>query len=218
MKKSQLRKLAEKIKVVIFDCDGVLFDSRQANINYYNHLLKRFGLPPMKPYQVEYIHMHTAEESVAYLFKGSPFLEQAQAYRHKMDYRPFIRDMKIEEGLKDLLSVLKPRFHLAVATNRSNTISEVISHHGLEGFFEMVVSSLDVTQPKPHPEAIQRILAHFNVAPSEAVYVGDSQIDQQTAAASGVVFIAYKNKKLEADYHVARLMDIAQILGLGPKD
>jgi len=217
MEKAQPGQLAKKIKVVIFDCDGVLFDSRQANINYYNYLLKKFGLPPMKQSQVEYIHMHTAEESVAYLFKGSPLLEKAQAYRYKMDYRPFIRDMTIEEGLKELLSELKPRFHLALATNRSNTISEVIRYHGLEGFFEMVVSSLDVSRPKPHPEAIQRILTHFNVSPSEAVYVGDSEVDQRTASASGVVFVAYKNKKLEADYHVDRLMDIMRVLGIRPQ-
>ncbi|HDG96871.1 MAG TPA: HAD family hydrolase [Desulfobacterales bacterium] len=216
MKAFSSEDLVKNIKVVIFDCDGVLFDSRQANINYYNHLLKKFGLPPMKESQVEYIHMHTAEESIAFLFHGTPYLEQAQSYRHKMDYMPFVKDMIMEEGLKELLGLLKSRFHLAMATNRSNTISEVIKQHGLEGFFDMVVCSLDVTRPKPDPESIEKILRHFKITPRQAVYVGDSLIDQQTAAASGVIFIAYKNKKLEADYHAARLMDIANILGLSP--
>jgi len=208
------RDLAKNIKVVIFDCDGVLFDSRQANINYYNHLLNRFGLPPMKDSQVEYIHMHTAEESIAFLFHGTPYLEQAQSYQKKMDYMPFIKDMVMEEGLKELLGLLKPRFHLAMATNRSNTISEVIRQHGLEGFFDMVVSSLDVSRPKPHPESIEKILHHFKVTPGQAVYVGDSLVDQQTAAASGVIFIAYKNKKLEADYHISTLREISKLLGV----
>jgi len=39
-------------------------------------------------------------------------------------------------------------------------------------------------------------------------------VDQQTAAAAGVIFVAYKNEKLEADYHITRLMDIAAILGI----
>ena len=206
--------LSKNIKVVIFDCDGVLFDSRQANINYYNHLLNHFGLPPMKESQVEYIHMHTVEESIAFLFKGTPYLEQALSYQKKMDFIPFVQDMVMEEGLKELLGMLKPKFHLAMATNRSNTISEVIKQHGLEGFFDMVVSSLDVSRPKPHPESIEKILHHFKVSPAQAIYVGDSLIDQQTAAASGVIFIAYKNKKLKADYHASRLMDIATILGI----
>ncbi len=202
------------IKVVIFDCDGVLFDSKQANINYYNHLLSKFGLPPMSQSQVDYIHMHTAEESVAFLFRGTPYLEQAQSYRLTMDYMPFIKDMVMEDGLKQLLTLLKPRFYLALATNRSNTISEVINLHGLGVFFDMVVSCLDVTRPKPHPEPINKILARFKVNPSQAIYVGDSLIDQQTARAAGVVFVAYNNEELEADFHVARLLDIADILGI----
>jgi len=35
------------IEVVIFDCDGVLFDSREANTVFYNHILSEFQLPPM---------------------------------------------------------------------------------------------------------------------------------------------------------------------------
>ncbi|RLB42442.1 MAG: HAD family hydrolase [Deltaproteobacteria bacterium] len=201
------------IKVVIFDCDGVLFDSRQANINYYNHLLTKFGLPSMKEAQVEYIHMHTAEESVRFLFKDTPYLERAQQYRMNMDYMPFIKDMTPEPGAKELLAILKPRFFLAMATNRSNTISDVIKTHGLDDFFDMVVSCLDVRNPKPHPEPINKILRHFDLAPSQGMYVGDSAVDQETARAAGVVFVAYKNEKLEADYHVARLLDIARILG-----
>ncbi|MBW2616136.1 MAG: HAD hydrolase-like protein, partial [Deltaproteobacteria bacterium] len=143
---------------VIFDCDGVMFDSRQANINFYNHLLNRFNLPAMEEKQVPFIHMHTADESVQYLFRGTPHLEEAQAYRMNMDYTPFIKDMFIEPGLIELLRWLTPKFGLAVATNRSNTIEEVIVGNGLNGFFDIVVSSLDVQNPKPHPESLFKIL------------------------------------------------------------
>ncbi|MBW1729740.1 MAG: HAD family hydrolase [Deltaproteobacteria bacterium] len=207
--------IRDKIRAVIFDCDGVMFDSKKANISYYNHLLKRFGLPPMNETQIEYVHMHTADESVAHLFKGTPYLKEAQDYRQEMDYMPFVREMVMEPGLKEVLSILKANFRLAVATNRSNTIEKVLEIHGISHFFDMVVSSLDVTKPKPHPEAIQKILQQFALAPQEAVYVGDSAVDQQTAEAAGVIFIAYGNKKLKADYHAVRLMDIPQILGLG---
>ena len=207
--------IRDKIRAVIFDCDGVMFDSKKANISYYNHLLKRFGLPPMNETQIEYVHMHTADESVAHLFKGTPYLKEAQDYRQEMDYMPFVREMVMEPGLKEVLFILKANFRLAVATNRSNTIEKVLEIHGISHFFDMVVSSLDVTKPKPHPEAIQKILQQFALAPQEAVYVGDSAVDQQTAEAAGVIFIAYGNKKLKADYHAVRLMDIPQILGLG---
>ena len=202
-----------KISAVIFDCDGVMFDSRQANINYYNHILSHFDLPPMTEDEVAFVHMQTADESVRHIFKGTPYTEQAQEYKLQVDYTPFINDMIIEPGLKDLLRGLRPNFGLAVATNRSTTIGKVLEWNGLDQYFDIVVSSLDVKNPKPHPEPLLKILDFFSIDPLESLYVGDSSVDFQTARAAGVLFISCKNRELEADYHVDSLMDIADIVG-----
>ena len=63
------------IKLVAFDCDGVLFDSRQANIAFYNTILARFDQPPMSPEAEDYVHSHTVWESLDYIFSGYPDLE-----------------------------------------------------------------------------------------------------------------------------------------------
>ena len=55
----------------------------------------------------------------------------------------------------------------------------------------------------------------FKIGPDEALYVGDSLVDYETARAAGVPFLSYKNKGLEADYHSDRLMDIADLLNSG---
>jgi phosphoglycolate phosphatase len=205
-------KLAEKISCVIFDCDGVMFDSRQANIHYYNQLLAHFGLPPMTEDKVAFIHMHTADESVSYIFRGTPYVEEAQKYRLRMDYFPFIKDMIVEPGLRELLQALRPHFGLAVATNRSNTIGDVLERFGLTEFFDIVVSSLDVKNPKPHPEAIFKILDFFGIEPDKCVYVGDSEVDYEVCQAAGVPFIAYKNKALNADIHLESLVEVKELL------
>lgn len=202
----------KKKHAVIFDCDGVMFDSRRANINFYNHLLNHFGLPPLSEDKVDYVHMHTADESVRCIFEGTPYLEQAQIYRLEMDYSPFIKDMEMEPGLKELLGLLKPECRLAVATNRSNTIGKVLETNGLDVFFDIVVSSLDVEKPKPHPESLFKILDFIGIGPLDALYVGDSQVDYETAKAAGVPFVAYKNRKLHAAYHVDRLLEIIEVL------
>ena len=202
----------KRISAVIFDCDGVMFDSRQANINFYNHLLERYGLPLMNEDKVAFVHMNTGDESVRYIFDGTPFTEEAQTYRLQVDYTPFIRDMVLEPGLKNLLGKLKPRVGLAVATNRSNTIDEVLEQNGLSQFFDIVVSSLDVKNPKPHPESIHKILDFFDIGPDQAVYVGDSPIDLDTAKASGVCFIAYGNGDLESRLRAESMDEIEQIL------
>ncbi len=200
----------KKKHAVIFDCDGVMFDSRRANINFYNHLLAHFALPPMSEDDVDYVHMHTADESVRRIFAKSPLLEEARNYRTNMDYSPFIRDMEMEPGLKECLTLLKPEFALAVATNRSNTIGEVLTSNGLDAFFDIVISSLDVEKPKPHPESLFKILDFFGIGPRDSLYVGDSLVDYETAKAAGVPFAAYKNRELHAAYHVDRLEDIVE--------
>ncbi len=203
----------KRISVVIFDCDGVMFDSRQANINYYNSLLAHFDLSPMMEVDVNFIHMHTAGESIRHIFRNTPFMQQAQAYAMHFNYKPFIKDMIIEPGLKDLLKILKPEYGLAVATNRSDTIGEVLESNGLTDFFDIVISSLDVERPKPDPESIYKILEFYHVTHEECLYIGDSIVDWQTARAAEVHFVAYRNDELETPWKIKELLEIEDLLG-----
>jgi HAD superfamily hydrolase (TIGR01549 family) len=207
-------KRLERIRAVIFDCDGVLFDSKRANIEFYNSIRAHFGLPPMDKEEEDYVHIHTAHESVNYIFRNTPQLrEKAQQYRLNMDYTPFIKYMKMEPGLIQVLEKLKGSgFKLAIATNRSNTIGPVLEYFKLKHFFDVVISSLDVKHTKPHPESLYKILSHFGISNKEAVYVGDSSVDYEMAKAAEVPFIAYKNRNLNSDYHVDNLLDILRLL------
>jgi HAD superfamily hydrolase (TIGR01509 family) len=200
------------VKVVIFDCDGVMFDSKKANEQYYNHILVRFGKPRMDREQCKYVHMNTADQSLAYLFMNDPRLEQALAYRQQIDYFPFIPMMKMEPYLKPLLDYLRPAYKTAVSTNRSDTMNRVLAHHGLEGHFDIVVSSLDVERPKPDPEPLMKILNHFGFSPEEAIYIGDSEIDELAAKAASIPLVAYKNQSLSAAYHVKHFKEIEALL------
>lgn len=200
------------VSVIIFDCDGVMFDSRQANVNFYNHILSNFGLPPLTDKDVEFVHMHAVVESLHHIFQGTPYAARALDYRLKVDYTPFIKGMVMEPGLKELLAAIKPDYGLAVATNRSNTIGEVLAMYGLSSYFDIVVSSLDVQNPKPHPASIFKILDFFSITPQECVYVGDSEVDFKVCQASGVPLIAYKNKALKAKIHVQSMAEIKELL------
>lgn len=205
----------KNIRVLIFDCDGVMFDSSQSNISYYNHLLDHFDLPPMTKGQVAYVHAHTAVDSIRQIFEGTHLFEKAMDFARGVDYTPFIRKMVLEPGLMDLLGGLKSRLGLAVATNRSTTIQNVLKTFGLSTYFDIVVSSLDVKKPKPDPESLFKILDFFGITPHEAFYVGDSSVDYETAHAAGVPFIAYKNPRLQADRHAEQMTDIAALLDAG---
>lgn len=201
-----------QLKVVAFDCDGVLFDTKKANMAYYNHLLNYFGKPSMTAEQFAYTHMHTLDESLAYLFDDEKVLKNVKAYRKTMSYSPFLRIMEIEPHLKPLLKKLRPTYKTAIATNRTDTMRRVLSEHGLEKSFDLVVTALDVKRPKPYPDQLNKLLDFFDCKPRQVLYVGDSDLDQKAAEAAGVSFVAYQNRSISADHHIKSLKEIEQIL------
>jgi phosphoglycolate phosphatase-like HAD superfamily hydrolase len=204
----------KNIRAVAFDCDGVMFDTTNANMAYYNHILGHFGRPAMTAEQFAYCHMHTVDKSIANLFQDERDCNEAQAYRKNMSYLPFLKHMEIEPYLKRLLNRLRPHYKTAVATNRSDTMDRVLSEHDLAGSFDLVVSSIDVKRPKPYPDLLIRILEHFKLKSYQSIYVGDSELDQIAAHAAKMPFVAYKNSSLTADYHIRSLKELAQILQL----
>ena len=198
--------------LIIFDCDGVMFESYRANEAFYNHIRANFGLGPITREEAVYVHMATAEESVNYIMP--PELQaQAQEFRLAQDYTPFLEYMIMEPDLMDLLKYIKGNgLKSAVNTNRSNTIGPLLEHFGLVDFFDMVVSSLDVTRPKPDPESLNLILDRLKTPAGQAVFIGDSPTDAAAARAAGVPLIAYGNKSMDADFHVSRLAEIKRII------
>jgi phosphoglycolate phosphatase len=202
----------QEIKVVAFDCDGVMFDTLHANMSYYNKILEHFGRPAMTPEQLAYSHMHTADQSIAKLFEDEHSFKAAQAYRKKMSYVPFLKYMTIEPDLKPLIQKLRPKYKTAVATNRSDTMDRVISEHGLEGYFDLIVSACDVERPKPYPDPLIKILEYFEIDPHHLIYIGDSEVDEKAAHTAGVPFVAYKNPTLTAALQINRLGELENLL------
>ena len=98
---------------------------------------------------------------------------------------------------KQTLENLKKKGILrAINTNRTTSMPYIMDKFHLWPYFEMVVTALDVENPKPHPESIEKIIQTLNLNRDEILYVGDSEVDRQTAKASGVRFVAYKNNEI----------------------
>jgi phosphoglycolate phosphatase-like HAD superfamily hydrolase len=99
-----------------------------------------------------------------------------------------------------------------VATNRSTTIGRVLELNHLAHCFDIVVSSLDVQNPKPHPESLFKILDFFDLKPDACLYVGDSQVDFEVCRAGEVPLVACKNTSLEAMLHIESLGELREFL------
>ncbi|MBF0118642.1 MAG: HAD hydrolase-like protein [Desulfobacterales bacterium] len=200
----------ENIKVVAFDCDGVMFDTNNANSAYYNHLLTRFGKPRLTNEQFYYVHMHTADESVEYLFGEEA--EEVKDYCKTLTYKMFFPYMEIEPNLKQVLETLRKKYKTAIATNRTSSMGSVLSEFSLTSFFDLVVTALDVERPKPYPDPLIKILEHFNIESNQLIYIGDSQLDEESSHSAGVNFVAYNNLDLSADFHIKSLIELLNFL------
>jgi HAD superfamily hydrolase (TIGR01509 family) len=201
------------VKAVVFDCDGVLFDSRQANVNYYNELLARFGRGPMDAAEEQFVHAHTGRQSVERLFKDDPRRDEALAFERGRDYTPFIGQMIPRPGMRRLLTALRGRCATAMFTNRTRTVGAVLDHFDLHPLFHLVVSA-DKVRPKPHPEGLLYILDVFGVRGEETIYVGDTAVDEQSAADAGVRLISFDNPDLKAELVAPDFITLGRWLGV----
>ncbi|MFP4259330.1 MAG: HAD family hydrolase, partial [Desulfovermiculus sp.] len=190
------------VRGVIFDCDGVLIESQEANIRFYSLILEKMGLPKISEQDRAYVHMHTVHESLARIVPHSRLAEARQIARD-ISYSQVMDWVRPQPGLAHFLRLLQAGDILcAVNTNRTGTLSLVLERFDLRQYFSPVISASDVTWPKPHPESVHLVLQSWQLSTQDVVFIGDSGVDQQTAEAAGVTFWAYSNPQLEADRHI----------------
>ena len=187
----------EKPKLIVLDCDGVLFDSVEANRAYYNAILERVGRPPLKEEDLKFVHMHSVDECLRYLANGDINLyEQLKEIGRSLPYSQFFSYLKPEPGLYDFLRWAKERFYVVLCTNRTTSTIPLLKHFNLLEFFHLIRTALEY--PKHDHRALSTILEAFKVEPKETLYVGDSEVDAKLCQAVGVPLIVYKNKSLPA--------------------
>jgi HAD superfamily hydrolase (TIGR01549 family) len=191
-----------EIDCIIYDCDGVLFDSLEANGRLYNHIATSMGRSPLTNEEHRYCHTHTVFESIRYMFPNDEAQERRAVdfLKKEIDFKDFIKYLKMEPNLLETLNILKNMGKKrAISTNRTTSMKYIMEKFNLSPYFDMVVTALDVAKPKPDPESVEKILKELKVKRDRVLYVGDSEVDKGTALSSGVRFIAYKNRILEAD-------------------
>lgn len=178
------------IELVIFDADGVLFDSVEANIAYYNAIFGAIGEPPLSPVE-EREGIYYAAIQMFERRAGSDLekLARMKEVARNLDSEPFFRLLRPPFELRPFMIELRRRYRLALATNRSTTVPALVEYLGLTDIFEAVASARDKVRPKPAPDILELCVRRAGVEAHRAVYVGDSHIDREAAAAAGIRFI-----------------------------
>ena len=203
----------KRYDIAIFDCDGVIFDTKECNRQYYNDLAKKIRKEEITEVELSFVHMHTAEESIDYLFRNKPhLLDKARKYIKELDYGNYMGYMKPEPNVFETLAAIKKELSTALFTNRSTTMPRLIKEFSLNRCFDKIVCALDVERTKPYPDGMLKILREFDVHREKAIYIGDTSLDEEAAQRAKVAFIAYKNRELTADFHVEHFFQIKEII------
>jgi phosphoglycolate phosphatase len=184
------------VRGLIYDCDGVLFESRRANLAYYNAVLGHLGEPRVRAEDRAKAHLcHTAASPQVFeTLLGPERADEALAFAATLDYRRFIPLMDPEPDLFPALEALSARMPLALATNRGTSVPGILAHFGLDRFFRAVVTSRDVVRPKPYPDMLLRAASELGLREEELLFVGDSELDREASRAAGIRFVAYKGE------------------------
>lgn len=217
-----------RTQLVIFDLDGTLLNTIDDLATATNHALRLHGYPEHELSEYRYfvgngvrklIERALPEESrqaeeITRLLKD--FLEYYQL--HKTDYsRPYTGIPEVLEQLHDA------GIQLAVASNKYHQgTTELIRHYFKEKMFCIVLGQREGIPTKPNPAIVREILAHTSIPANATLYVGDSGVDMQTAANSGLVSIGVTwgfrpREELEANgavHIIDHPAEIARIAGL----
>jgi len=209
----------KNIEAIIYDCDGVLFESHAANLAYYNQIFAAFGYPLVTVEEKEKAYLcHTASspQVLAGMMRAQD-VPAALSFAAEIDYRDFIPFMNPMPHLHRVLEVVASHYPLAIATNRGSSVVPILEHFGLDHFFSAVVTSRDVEKPKPAPDMLLLAARQLGYQPHACLFIGDSELDQ-AAAAAGLFHFAGYGEKFAREKSVERVLnhhlDLLQHLNL----
>jgi phosphoglycolate phosphatase len=177
------------VRVLIFDLDGTLIDSKLDLAHSVNGMLEHMGRAPL------------AHETVySYVGNGAPMLVRRALGESPTDaecemglthflayYREHMLDNTVTyPGVREGLDQLQGKA-MAVLTNKPVRFSEeILKGLGLSRYFQFVYGGNSFERKKPDPMGVEILLRDFAAPPSDAMMVGDSDVDIRTARNSGI--------------------------------
>ena len=181
------------VRALIFDLDGTLIDSKLDLALSINAMLKRMD-------RAELVH----EQIFGMVGNGAPVLVRralgAETLKTASDeeadtglayflsyYRNHMLDNTVTyPGVREGLALLE-NYPMAVLTNKPVNFSRaILDGLGLSRYFRFVYGGNSFEKKKPHPMGVETLLRELNAKAQEAMIVGDSEVDIQTARNSGI--------------------------------
>lgn len=204
------------IKAVLFDVDGTLLDSFEANIKFYHDLAIKTGYsPPSRERHAQTFHLTMREKIIDMTGLRDEQEIQRIVDIGKSNAMPYDHSLlKLANGAQETISALKRQYFLGIVTGRIKTnIFEFPDFEKLAHHFSTIVGYEDTERHKPHPDPLLFAAEQLAVAPNACVYIGDVENDMIAAHAAGMKGIHFTDAPpLHGDANTPSFRDILDIV------
>ena len=194
-------------KAVLFDMDGVLYDSMPIHVQAYDDTLSKWGLKanPEDFYMMEGRTGHSTIDIIINQNWGRSATKEEKETIYSQKAQRFVELNTIPKLIPDVTDVLEKvkqlgLIRIVVTGSGQPTLFNNLDAH-FPGFFErdLMVTAYDVKHGKPHPEPYLMGLKKANLKPEEAIAIENAPLGIESAVAAGIYTIAVNTGPLSDD-------------------
>ena len=173
------------IDTIIFDLDGTLLDTLEDLTDSVNYAMERFGLPT---HTLEAVRGFVGNGVAKLIERAIPQGPENPSYEailetFKGHYAKHCEDKtRPYEGIMEALALLqKQEYHLAIVSNKFDGAVKQLCKKYFGEYISVAIGESDRVKRKPAPDTVYQALRELGSDGSRAIYVGDSEVDLQTA-------------------------------------
>lgn len=183
-----------RYKLYIFDLDGTILDTLTDLWSAVNYTMRQFDYPTLTKEQVA----DRTGNGIARLVRLSlpegvdeDTQKRALAIFKQYYVEHCADNTKPYEHIKDVIATLKESgAKCAVISNKADEAVQKLAKDYFDGLYDVVMGQKDGVRQKPYPDEVESVLKELDVKRQDAVYIGDSEVDVQTAKNAGLDLIA----------------------------